>query len=357
MNEPKIVFFCEDMFSNPYLKLLSNSLRALGVQVKEKFCKTIFWQIAFEEDKPDVIHLQTIHFFFLGKNFFHRFLKFFLFIAQILLLKLSGIKIVWTVHEWADKFENGKRNLLPLQSAILGKVMDGIIVHCESTREDIYKSLFIKNNYKVFVVPHGNYIGYFKNTITTGEAREQLGISPDKITFLLFGTIHRAKGFLEAIDAFKEIHQQEQIVLLVAGFAAEKALEQEIWDKTQNQENVLFISKRVSDDEIQIYMNASDCVIFPYKVFTTSGAVILAMSFGKACIAPHAGYFADVLNEAGTFFHKPSDHSSLLNSLSKAVDAAENLSNMGRYNLHLTEQHSWEYVAKETLNVYRECLG
>jgi len=58
-------------------------------------------------------------------------------------------------------------------------------------------------------------------------------------------------------------------------------------------------------------MNACDVVVFPYQEILTSGAVILAMSFGRACVAPRLGCIQDVLDDKGAFIYEPSNKAGL----------------------------------------------
>lgn len=356
MNTLKIIFLGTNFFGNPYKDLLIKHLNYLGVQGKEERCHTLFIQKVIGEGKPAILHLDTIHYFLLGNNKFHRWIKFSIFITQICILKLIGVKVVWTVHEWSDRFEDGKQEILPIWAAIIGRIFDAVITHCETTKNEIIKAFRLENKNKVFVVYHGNYIGSYENQISQIEAQKALGVPNKNLVFLVFGTIHRTKGFLEAIDAFKRL-QEESISLLVVGYPAEEQLEEVIKDSIKDYRNILFVPKRVQDNDIQIYMNACDCVVFPYKVFTTSGVAILAISFGKACIAPYGGYFSDVLDEAGTFFHNSTEEDSLMKAMQCAVQKKNNLPEMGQHNLKLAEQWNWSYVAKETLNIYKRCLG
>ncbi len=351
----KIVFFCT-FCGSPYAELLANPLKNKGVhvEIEEKSFHFIFIPKIIREGKPDILHIHNLHYFFLGINELHRFIKFIIFVIQILILKIIGTKVVWTVHEWADRFRNGSNDIPKGWSVIIGQIFDAIISHNTTTNNQIIKAFALGEEDKNFVIPHGNYICY-KNTISQLDARKLLDISPDSPVFLLFGNIHRTKGFLEAIDAFKSL-QKNQVYLLVVGYPAEEGIEEMIRDKIQGYENILFVSRRVENDEIQNYMNACDCVVLPHKVFTTSGTAILAMSFGKACIAPNDGYFRDVLDESGAFLFDSTQEYGLLHAMKLAIEKQDSLLDMGKHNFNLAEQCNWEYVAEETLNVYQKCL-
>ncbi len=49
-------------------------------------------------------------------------------------------------------------------------------------------------------------------------------------------------------------------------------------------------------------MNASDIVAFPYLEGMTSGALIMAMGFGKPCIASRIGCIDQTTDSQGAFF-------------------------------------------------------
>lgn len=349
------VVFLSIFNGNHYKELLIRHLNDQGVQVEDYLPSLIFVPKILGKGRLDVLHLHTLHYFFLGKNKVNRLVKFIIFISQILFLKLLGIHIVWTVHEWSDRFCEGKQAIPPSATLILGKLFSAIITHCETTKNEIVKAFRLESTNKVFVVHHGNYIGSYENKVNQLEARKYLNIPQENLVFLLFGNLHRTKGFLEAIEAFKGL-PPSKISLLIVGNPAEEKIEELITDKIQDYKNILFIPRNVPDEEIQIYMNACDCVIVPYKVFTTSGVTLLTMSFGKACIAPNLGFFSDVLNESGSFLYDSNHEYSLLQAMKQAIERRDQLLDMGKHNLQIAEQWSWEFVANKTLKIYQYCL-
>jgi beta-1,4-mannosyltransferase len=350
------VFFISNLEGNHYADLIIKNLNANGAEVEDFFPSIFFLSTILREGKPDILHLHTLHYFFLGKNNFNRFIKFVIFISQILILKLLGVKIVWTVHEWADRFGGGKYAIPESASLILGRVFEAIIAHCESTKNEVVKAFHLEGKNKVFVVLHGHYVGSYENKISQLEARKYLKISPENLVFLLFGNIHRTKGFLEGIEAFQRL-QDNQISLLIVGNPAEDGIEELIKEKINQSKNIVFVPKIIPDDDIQIYMKACDCVMVPYKVFTTSGVTILSMSFAKACIAPKIGFFSDVLDDAGSFLYDSNQKDGLLQAMKKAIDKRDCLLDMGQHNLKIASQWTWDYVAEETLNIYQRCLN
>ncbi len=374
INSSLKVLFLWDWEENPYKTLLTKHLNSLEIQVEQSVWKSsepafflpkVFKNLNFKnldfnnikKNKLDILHFHTLHPFILPKNANNKIssiIKIILFVCQSVILKICGTKLIWTVHEWSNKVDE-KNNFSQWQGLILGYCLDGIITHCDRTKQEVELKCCLNNKSKVFVVPHGNYINYYENTINSLECRQKLGIPEENTVFIIFGYIYRYKGILEAIDYFKKLNYKN-ITLLIAGRPCEDNLEDLIKNSICESTNILFFPGEIPDNSVQIYLNACDCVIIPYKIFTTSGVALLAMSFGKTCIAPCVGFFEDILNDSVSFLYDSNDVNGLFKAMQEAVENKNNLSEMGKKNLELATQYNWEFIANETLEIYKNSL-
>ena len=350
MNNLRVVFL-SDWVVNPYKELLIKHLSLKGAIVNEYLWSTFFLFKVLRNGKVDILHLHTLHPFLLGKNIVTKILKLIIFVSQIAILRLLGTKTVWTVHEWSDKLSGGANNLSPSIAAVAVSFFSAVIVHCKTTKQELSKLLRLKSH-RVLVIPHGNYISYYENQITDSEARKILNLNSDGLIFVLFGNIYRYKGVLEAIEAFK-ILNSDRTSLIIAGKVSESGLEAEIKKTIGTNKDITFIPKRIADDEVQIYLNAADCILLPYTVYTTSGIAILGMSFGKVCLAPEIGFFRDVIDRQGGFLYQLPHQKGLVTAMNRALDNWEQLDAMGAYNLNRMKKWNWDYVAKLTINAYK----
>ena len=68
-------------------------------------------------------------------------------------------------------------------------------------------------------------------------------------------------------------------------------------------------------------MNAADVVVLPYRRITTSGAAMLAWSFGKPVIAPALPAFVESMDNAPFLgiLYDPTDPAALRNALQQAT--------------------------------------
>jgi len=241
-------------------------------------------------------------------------------------------------------------------SSILAHFVDTIIAHCQTSKREICKIYKIRNKKKIVVIPHGNFMNIYDNSLSRDQARRRLNISSEDFTFLFLGNIRCYKGVLELIESFQKIKEKNS-KLIIAGRLEDKELSDLIGLKIKRGNNIQLIPSFISDDEIQMYMNAADIMVLPYREILTSGAAILGMSFGKAIIAPMIGCLQDVLDNIGSFLYDPTEKDGLLNALRKAMNSRGKVREMGHHNLKLAKQLSWRDIALTTYKVYKRCLN
>ncbi len=342
---------------NPYQRLLIENLHKIGVDVKKtslggyfrifRNFNTLGW--------PDILHLHWQHTLILEKaSRFMTIIKSLTFLFEIVVLKLLGIKTIWTVHN-IKNHENIFQKLEMFFSKTLACFADAIIAHCETAKREIINLYKVKTSQKIFVIPHGNFLGIYNNSISQDEAKRVLNLSSDKINFLFLGGIRPYKGVLELIDTFNHI-DKEIAHLIVAGKPIDNTIAEQVKSKAKGKNNIQLILKFIPENELQLYINCADVMIFPYRDVLTSGAIILAMSFGKAIIAPIVGCIGDTLDTEGSFLYNPLDKGGLLKAMNKAIILKNRTKEMGKHNLDLAENLTWEDIARSTLKVYKRSL-
>ncbi len=339
---------------NPYQEQLIQHLVDLGMQIEKGNPSNYLIPTIIKEGKPNILHLHWLHPLFVRSNWLKSLVRLTILITELYILRLMGVKIIWTAHNLKNH-DSSYLKFDQICTTFIAKISHGIIAHSQTAKAEITKTLNIKDPDKTFVVPHGNYIGYYDNKIGRLEAREKLNIPHENIVMLLLGSIRGNKGVIELIEDFKRLKRQK-VELLIAGKPANKELEQLIKQKISEHKNIQLKSGFVPDEEIQIYMNACDVVVFPYQEILTSGAVFLAMSFSKPCIAPRHCCLGEVLDDDGAFLYNSDCQNGLLQAMEYAINNQSKLRKMGEHNLHLAEQFNWNKVADMTLKVYQYSL-
>ena len=344
----------------PYQRLLLTNLKHLSLDVEYgrivKF--PAFGDISLLSNLltghcVDIIHLHWQHKFLLGCNKLRTILRSLSFITQVLLMKTFGKRVVWTVHNITNH-EKKHEELEIFFSTMLAHCVDAIIVHCESARRRVREIYKIRDRKSIVVIPHGSYLSVYKNSVSVGNARKYLNVSPTDLTFLFFGNIRPYKGVIELIHSFRRLDTKNATLLIVGKPHNKRFLE--LLKEEAGGSSVRLIPRFVSDDEIQIYLNAADILVLPYTDILTSGVVMLAISFGKPIIAPRTGCLSDVLDNSGSFLYDSTDKYGLLNAMKDALFSRGRLREMGDYNFTLAKKFDWQDIAASTHEVYRSCF-
>ena len=141
-----------------------------------------------------IVHLIWTHPFFIRGSRLISAAMLSLFIVDLLITRVLGAKIVWTVHNrW--NHENRHVWLDLLNSRLLARLCDAMKVECQAAATEV-EGLYHTDASKITVIPEGNYLQAYTNTVTAREARNTLGIEPNKLLFLYFGLIRPYKGCL-----------------------------------------------------------------------------------------------------------------------------------------------------------------
>lgn len=241
-------------------------------------------------------------------------------IFWIMLYKLIGGKIVWTIH---NKYPHVNRfiGLNKILRKFLAKISNKLHVHCESAVKimspilKVSKQKFFIVEYPEFpveIVDKQNSIDFFKHKYP------EVKLSSEKRIFLSLGAIAEYKGLKEIIQLFYEI---EEAILIVAG-VVKKGSEnyyQRIVSTSNKKDNIILINKFIDEGELSFFYGFADYVIFNFDDILTSGSTILALNYNKKVIAPAMGCLKDIRDENLIFFEKDSGSNNLKNVLSNLL--------------------------------------
>lgn len=281
----RVIFFPYHGEENPYqylikMSILENSKGTIDIEgVKPK---KILPHFAFSS-KIDVLHHFWPDDFYKGRNLLISFFK----KLQFLLWIFWPIryKLIYS----ADNIFSHKKKVLFVDwffRWLLLRKADRIIVSCEIAKNRIIE-VFGKTNYKkIAVVAHPTYQDYYPSTMLKENARDVLSLSQKHKVILHFGRLCRYKGIIGIIIAFEKANC-ENTILILAGKIEDDALRFEIKELIKNNSKILLFDEEVDNNDIQLFMAASDVCIFNFldEPFN-SGSVILSLSFGRPIIAP-----------------------------------------------------------------------
>jgi beta-1,4-mannosyltransferase len=333
---------------NPYQQELVKHLRHQQAEVQTYHrLKDLVQAVRETDERPDVVHLHWLPGFD-GKPVVMARLVMFMF--RIMLLRWQGIRIIWTVHNlYAHEGQYRWFERLFIRDIV--RCASRLIVHSPTAAQLVRHEYGIRDASKIVIIPHGHYMGSYLNTVSRAEARRLLGLPPAAPVLLFLGKIRPYKGVCSLVRSFQAL-EDPHAILLVTGSPHDDAIVAEIEQQICSA-RVRLRPGYVPDDQVQLYMNAADAVVFPYQDVLTSGAVVLAMSFGRACIAARLGCICDVLDDHGALLYDPHQPEALQAALRTALADPSRLARMGQHNAARAAQWRWDEIAQATIATYR----
>jgi glycosyltransferase involved in cell wall biosynthesis len=278
------------------------------------------------------------------------------FLASLADYKAGGGRLVYTVHNLGQHEGEASRAEEAGLQRLLG-LADAIHLHAEYLVPEVQARLGKAARAQVVIIPHGNYVPWYPNQVDRKEARERLDVPATSCLLLFFGMIRPFKGLEELIPAFRAM-SDPQALLSVAGQSRPPDYQQRLAQLAAADKRIRWHPQFVPDDEVQWWMNAADVVVLPYRRTTTSGAAMLAFSFGKPILAPDLPAFRELM--AGAPFLGELYDPSAPDGLRIALDRACDVNWLSRRALILdwVRQFDWQTIGRRFAELYaRVCSG
>jgi beta-1,4-mannosyltransferase len=342
---------------NPYQTLLAEALVSedTSVQFPIGYRRGFpLWRSRQQSVSPfEVLHLHWTNPYLKGNSYWVKLIYSIKFLIDIWLVKLSGVRVVWTVHNLVSH-EARFPNLECWVHRQLSGMCDRIIVHHQDAKLKVVE-LYRAKAEKISIVPHGHYQTAYGPAINKITARQQLGLKQEERVYLNFGMLRPYKG----IEALLEVWQtgrfyDEQATLLIAGKPMDEAYRQVISDAVSQTSKVILNARHIDDADIPVYFSAADIAILPFKNVSTSGSLLLAMSYGKPIIAPRIGGVSETLGEADWLLYDFIEEEGLLYALKKSM--AEDSQALTEVVFQVCDRMGWDAIAQKTYQLYQSIL-
>jgi glycosyltransferase involved in cell wall biosynthesis len=272
----------------------------------------------------------------------------------MLFLAVLRIPVVWTVHNLYNH-ERKNRRLERFAYGLAFRTASKVIVHCGHAASRLRSQLraAATRSQKIVVVPHGNYASAYPNAISRADARARLGLAEGDFVFLSLGAIREYKGGVELADAFAAIDPPRDTKLVIAGPLSDDRVRRRLCEQMATLgDRALLRPDFVAREDIQIYLNAADVFVAPFRDILTSGSVILALTFGKPVIAPRIGCLPETLGEASDLLYDLEEENGLKRTLRSAIERRNELEDLGTKSRAVAERLSWHPIAERTLECY-----
>src|SRR5438874_12560555 len=294
--------------------------------------------------------------------------KFQLFDCTLLMLyyKLLSKRVVFNAHNVnAGKRDQNDSWLNQISLKVQYKLCDHVFVHTDGMKSEMTSEFRIPET-KVSVIPFGINNTVPNTSLSSAEAKRQLGIGNNDKVLLFFGNIAAYKGLEYLIAAFSELltKNRNYRLLVVGKPKGPESYWNQIRRATESSgvgDRIIAKIEYVPDQETELYFKAADVLILTYAHVFLSGVLFLGYSFGLPAIAADVASLRQEIIEGETgFVFKPRDSSDLARKIHSYFNSElfRNLeSRRAEIKAYANERYSWDKVVAVTTSVYSRLLN
>lgn len=240
------------------------------------------------------------------------------FTADLDRFSAAGGRLVWTVHNVLPHEHRHRWAECELAQLLVDRAD---LVHVLSAETpDLVEPWYRLDPAKVVVIEHASYLGRYPDGMSRPEARARLGIGLDRRVLVTLGGIRRYKGIDVLLDVFEQLAVRDPALhLLVAGRVIANPEADVLRARCATHDQITARFEYVEDDDLQVWMNAADLAVLPYRDILNSGAFLLAQTFGLPVVAPRAGSLRQWEEQPHVRLFDPDDWASLAAAISEAL--------------------------------------
>lgn len=262
-------------------------------------------------------------------------------------------QLVCTVH-----------NVLPHESAwwhspvyrLWYKSLDRIHVLSRHTGEKLVTEYNVPIS-SIIYAPHGDYARFYAAhpPAHADITRTQLSIKKDECMLLYYGLIRPYKGVDRLIEACAYLKAPNARIVIAGGCSPE--VEKIYRDRLAElglHDRVQFLAGHLSNQYMSDLIAASDVVLFPYHHIYQSGALLMALTYGKPTITSDLRGFREYIEDgrSGVACATENPHE-FARQMDLMAQDPQRREQMGDNAVRLTiERYQWPRIAQTIVNAY-----
>lgn len=316
-----------------------------GLKLLEYLANLAALMVRFARSRPDVLHVQ-----FLPLMRYVPVERWFLKLTSTL-----GSKVVYTVH-----------NVLPQDSGdryrrTYGKtyrLADRLICHDVQAAARLNTEFGVEQG-RISVIPHGPLFAGDIDGLPANP-RERLGLSASEIIILWQGILRPYKGISFLLRSWQQVCRNPCNARLAIVGTGDSHCVQEVKDEVRalGLESFIRLELRfVPVEELKLFYQAADVLVYPYREITTSGALMTGITFGKAMVASDLPAFQELLSDGvNALLVRYGDVDGLAATLKRLIGDEGLRARLGQRQREI-ELPQWTDIAKLTCECYRAALS
>jgi glycosyltransferase involved in cell wall biosynthesis len=229
--------------------------------------------------------------------------------------------------------------------------MDAVLVHSEHGAGRLEADFGVPRA-RLRVIPHGAFDYLTRQDDETPLPEELREV--ERPVILTFGLVRPYKGTDVLLEAYRRIEGAELWIVGMPRMPMDGLRDL----ARQARGTVRFVERFVTDPEIPAFMRRADLVVLPYRNIEQSGALYTALAFGRPLVLSAVGGFPEVAERGAARLVPPEDPQALAEALRELLEDPSARAELGSAAVReASTTYSWDRVAGETLDLYRELLG
>lgn len=330
---------------NPYNDLLYSAIRRTGAEVYEYN----FWQLLTSH--WHILHIHWPESLLEIKTWVHARWSFAKYLSLLDFVRQRGTRVVWTVHDLKPHDLVFPALETRFWQAVLAR-LDGVIALTQTGVRLAHERFPHLRSLPSFVVPHGHYRGRYPDESSKVEARRRLAVDEEATVITYFGQIRPYKNVPKLIESVRAL--TEPATLFVCGRLSKRVnMADDILRAADGDPRIRLEMRFVADQEVQLFLNAADLLVFPYRDILNSGSALLGLSFDRPVLVPQLGAMAELKQAVGADWVRTYEGELRPEVLASALVWAKK-ARRGKAPL---APFDWEAIARQTLVAFAEIVG
>ena len=258
--------------------------------------------------------------------------------------------VVGTFHAYRESAHPGYEYVKPIFERFFDR-LDGRIAVSEAVRD--YLVPYFPGDYRI--IPNGIDLERFGDPALRPLERFDDG----KLNILFVGRLEKRKGFKYLLQAFAQVKKSvpEARLIVVGAYDKEDKEPFVLYARENRLRDVRFIGQ-VSEDDLPRYYRTCHVFCAPSTGFESFGIILLeAMAAGRPIVASSIDGYRGVLEDGEEgLLVQPEDERRLADALVGLLRDPALRERMGRQGQAKATDYSWDKVAQQVLDYYRELL-
>lgn len=203
-----------------------------------------------------------------------------------------NIPVVWTAHNLRPHERGDFIDSLGLWR--VARMSNLTICHDRQTFFRLSRWSYRTTTCTLMLARIGNFDLVWPPRPNAATARERLGVASGDRVLLCFGLMRPYKGFDVAVEAMKALRPPYRLV--IAGPVTDEAYLNQLRNLSSGAPNVVIVPQRLNDEDLVNWLAAADCVLFPYRAITGSGALLGAITAHRGVVTSDLPFFRETLS-------------------------------------------------------------